>query len=206
MSERLLPTVIRQRKVQDQNQLLTWWQNLFPEFGSDPTVEQQPRRFEGRDLDAQEAGWVFEHWVCEAFRLVAKEADRVQGPFTVRLDSGNRIEEEVDGLVALGWQGFLVQSKLESNPTSFDAVARLYLQVGRRPRGTIGLFFSQSYSKAAEELARELRPIRVLLFRTEEIHWALKKESPLDMLEIVRTKWRAALALASPDYPVSKYP
>jgi len=108
--------------------------------------------------------------------------------------------------VTLGWQGFLIQSKLESDPTSFDAVARLYLQVGRRPRGTIGLFFSQSYSKAAEELARELRPIRVLLFRTEEIQWALTKESPLDMLEIVRTKWRAALELASPDFPVSKYP
>ena len=114
MSERLLPTLIRQRKVQDQNQLLTWWRDLFPEFRSDPTVEQQPRRFEGRDLDAQEAGWVFEHWVCEAFRLVAKETDRVQGPFIVRLDSGDRTAEEVDGLVTLGWQGFLIQSKLES--------------------------------------------------------------------------------------------
>jgi hypothetical protein len=109
-------------------------------------------------------------------------------------------------LVTLGWQGFLIQSKLESDPTSFDPVARLYLQVGRRPRGTIGLFFSRSYSEAAEELARELRPIRVLLFRVEEIHWALTKESPLDMLEIVQTKWRAALELAKPDYPVSKYP
>jgi hypothetical protein len=206
MSERLLPTVIRQRKVQDQNQLLTWWDDLFPELRSDATRRVQSRRFEERDLDAQEAGWVFEHWVCEAFRLVAKEADRVQGPFTVRHDSSDRIEEEVDGMVTLGWQGFLIQSKLESDPTSFDPVARLYLQVGRRPRGTIGLFFSRAYSKAAEELARELRPIRVLLFRTEEIHWALTKESPLDMLEIVRTKWRAALELASPDFPVSKYP
>ena len=50
-----------------------------------------------------------------------------------------RTKEEVDGLVTLGWQGFLIQSKLEADPTPFDPIARLYLQVGRRPRGTIGL-------------------------------------------------------------------
>jgi hypothetical protein len=165
----------------------------------------QPRRFLGRDLTSQQAGWVFEHWVCEAFRLVAASTDRVRGPFTVSLESSERIQEEVDGLVTLGWQGFLIQSKLEADPTPFDPIARLYLQVGRRPRGTIGLFFSQTYSPAAEELARELHPIRVLLFRTEEIQWALTREPPLDMIEVVRRKWRLALEKARPDHAIFHY-
>jgi hypothetical protein len=88
---------------------------------------------------------------------------------------------------------------LEADPTPLDPIARLYLQVGRRPQGTIGLFFAQTYSQAAEELVKELRPIRVLLFRTEEINWALTSTPPLEMLEIIRRKWRAALELGIPD-------
>jgi hypothetical protein len=101
--------------------------------------------------------------------------------------------------VTLGWQGLLIQSKLEADPTSFDPIARLYLQVGRRPEGTVRIFFSQAYTRAAEELVKELRPIRVLLFRTDEIDWALTRPRPLDMLEMVRRKWRAALELGIPD-------
>jgi len=156
-------------------------------------------------LTPQQAGWVFEHWVCESFRLVADRADRVRGPFTVRMDASERTKEEVDGLVTLGWQGFLIQSKFESEPTSFEPIARLYLQVGRRPEGTIGLFFSRLYSEAAEELAAELRPIRVLLFRIEEIEWALISEPPLDMVEVVRRKWRLALESAIPGRDLRMY-
>lgn len=201
MDDELTPGVIRQWKPADHAELLACWKGLMPEMNE----SLQPRRFLGHDLIPQQAGWVFEHWVCEAFRLVAAPTDRVRGPFTVRPDSSERTKEEVDGLMTLGWQGFLIQSKFEADPTPFDPIARLYLQVGRRPRGTIGLFFSRVYSTAAEELARELRPIRVLLFRTEEIQWALTREPPLDMLEVVRRKWRLALESASPDENVTNY-
>jgi hypothetical protein len=201
MDDELTPGIIRQWKPADHAELLACWKGLMSEM----SASVQPRRFLGRDLNPQRAGWVFEHWVCEAFRLVAAPTDRVQGPLIVHSDSSERTQEEVDGLVTLGWQGFLIQSKLEADPTPFDPIARLYLQVGRRPRGTIGLFFSQAYSPAAEELARELRPIRVLLFRTEEIQWALTREPPLDMIEVVRRKWRLALEQARPDYPIFKY-
>jgi hypothetical protein len=53
-------------------------------------------------------------------------------------------------------------------------------------------------------LAKELRPIRVLLFRTREIDWALTKEPPSDMLEIVRRKWRLALETARPDASIDE--
>jgi len=207
MDDELTPGIIRQWKPADHAELLACWRALLPEHRLPlPPPEERTRRFGGRDLTPQQAGWVFEHWVCEAFRLVATPTDRVQGPFTVQLDSSERTKEEVDGLVTLGWQGFLIQSKLQADPTPFDPIARLYLQVGRRPRGTIGLFFSQAYSPAAEELAKELRPLRVLLFRTKDIDWALTRPHPLDMLEIVRRKWRAALELAVPDYSIALLP
>ncbi len=207
MDDQLTPGIIRQWQPADHAELLACWKALMPEFGIPlPPPEGLTRRFQGRDLTPQQAGWVFEHWICEAFRLVATPTDRVQGPFTVQLDSSERTKEEIDGLVTLGWQGLLIQSKLEADPTSFDPIARLYLQVGRRPLGTMGLFFSQAYSPAARELAAELRPIRVLLFRNDEIQWALTRESPLDMLDIVRRKWRAALELAVPDYLITRLP
>ena len=58
----------------------------------------------------------------------------------------------------------------------------------------------------AEELAKELRPIRVLLFRTDDIDWGLTRNPQLDMFEIVRRKWRAALELGIPDYLISRLP
>ncbi len=69
----------------------------------------------------------------------------------------------------------------------------------------MGLFFARTYSDAAEELIKELRPIRVLLFRVEEIQWALTREPPLDMLEIVRRKWHMALEEGRPDASLLAY-
>jgi hypothetical protein len=86
------------------------------------------------------------------------------------------------------------------DPTPFDPIARLHLQVGRRPQGTLGLFFSRAFSDSAIELATELRPIRVLLIRVEDVEWELLKQQPFDMLNLVRKKWRAAVMYARPDF------
>jgi hypothetical protein len=200
MSDELTPETIRPWTPADHTALHAAWRELFPEFHG----SADPRRFDGRDLTVQQAGWVFEHWVCSALRLVATQEDHVRGPFTVRMDTSDRTKEELDGSVTLGWQGFLIQSKLQADPIPFEPIVRLYLQVGRRPEGTMGLFFAGRYSPAAEELARELRPIRVLPFRADEIHWALTREPPIDMLGMIRRKWRSALELGRPDTLLSQ--
>jgi hypothetical protein len=200
MSDELTPETIRLWTPADHAALHAAWRDLFPEFRG----SADPRRFGGRDLNAQQAGWVFEHWVCSAFRLVAAPPDRVRGPFTVRMETSEQTKEELDGAMTLAWQGFLIQSKLQADPIPFEPIARLYLQVGRRPEGTIGLFFAPDYSGAAKELIRELHPIRVLLFRANEINEALTREPPLDMLELVRWKWRMALEGGRPDTWLSK--
>jgi hypothetical protein len=66
MDDDLIPGIIRQWKPVDHAELLACWKGLMPELNA----SLQPRRFLGRDLNPQQAGWVFEHWVCEAFRLV----------------------------------------------------------------------------------------------------------------------------------------
>ena len=85
------------------------------------------------------------------------------------------------------------------SPIPFEPIARLYLQVGRRPEGTIGLFFAPDYTEAAVELLKELRPIRVLLFLAAEINQALTQEPPLDILELVKRRWRMAVEQGRPD-------
>jgi hypothetical protein len=154
MSDELTPEIIRQWMPADHAGLHAAWRDLFPELQG----FEHPRRFEGRDLTAQQAGWVFEHWVCSAFRLIATPPDRVRGPFTVRLETSEKIKEELDGAVILGWQGFLIQSKLQADPIPFEPIARLYLQVGRRPEGALGLFFARKYSEAAEEFEQGVAP------------------------------------------------
>ena len=106
------------------------------------------------------------------------------------LETSDRIKEELDGAVTLGWQGFLIQSKLQADPIPFEPIARLHLQVGRRPEAPWASFFARNYSDAADELGQgAAADPRVALWR-HEIHWALTQEPPLDMLAMVRRKWR----------------
>ena len=196
---------IRQTKPKDTEELLRFWNDLFPEFQTDKPTASSTRRFRDVDLSPQEAGWVFEHWVCEAFALQSPGELSVLGPMTIPGESSGRPKEELDGFITTqNWQGFVIQSKLEQDKTSFDPLARFHLQVERRPVGTIGLFFARDYTEPATELARELRPIRVLLFRIAEINWALTRSPQMTMLEMVERKWRSAVIYAKPDYLLSE--
>lgn len=169
-----------------------------------PEPRRSPRGIDD-PLAPQDAGILFQRWVCEAFRLsgAGEPGLVVQHAFTVPTNDGGRTQEEIDGLVVVGWQPFLIQCKLEQQPTAFDAIARFHLQVERRPLGTLGLFFSRDYSDAALELASELRPMRVLLFRAIEIakalEYALNGGGDFSMMKLVRAKWLNAVKSAKPD-------
>jgi hypothetical protein len=196
---------IRQTKPKDTEELLHWWNDLFPEFQLEGPAGSAIRRFRDEELSPQQAGWAFEHWVCEAFVLQSSAELSVLGPMAIPADSSERPKEELDGFITTRkWQGFVIQCKLEKNPTSFDPIARLHLQVERRPVGTMGLFFARDYTDAAIELAHELRPIHVLLFTTVEINWALTRTPRLTMLDMVERKLRAAVIFAKPDYIISE--
>jgi hypothetical protein len=61
MNDELTPGIIRQWKPVDHAELLACWRSLLPELQEPlPPPGAQARRFLGRDLTPQQAGWVFE--------------------------------------------------------------------------------------------------------------------------------------------------
>lgn len=101
---------IKSWKPADPEQLLHCLNDLIPELNQFPSAEQT-RRFQGTPLRPQQAGWLFEHWVCEAFRLAGGETILVEESVRVLSLSSEKVQEELDGLAILGWQGFLIQCK-----------------------------------------------------------------------------------------------
>ncbi len=115
-----------------------------------------------------------------------------------------RTQEELDGLIFMGWQGFLIEAKNERDPVAIDPIFRLHLLAEQRPIGTMGLLFSASgYTEPAIESAERLRPIRVLLFDRSDLEWAVGDgKSPQ---EVVRRKWILALRSGKPNIAVTQY-
>jgi hypothetical protein len=184
-------------KVADRGELLKAWQALVPE--GDARAHGVRPKFLGRELNDSEAGFVFERWIIEAFRLDGAE---VEPPFRVLLLGQSSLKEELDGLVVHGWQGFLLQSKFEAARVDLGPIAQLHVQVASRPVGTLGLFFSISgYTEAALELARALRPLCVLLFDGDDLRWALGQQQ--GMIGMVRRKWIDAVKYGLPNLGAS---
>ncbi len=186
--------------ARDWKELRAVWKGLVPEAGASPP-EVIVRRFRGEELTAQQAGWVFERWVLEAFRQDRRLV--VHDPYGVPLAESQQTKEQVDGLVFDGWQGFVVESKLWPQKVDFGPILLLNNRVEQRPVGTLGLYFSAfDYTKAALELARYLRPMRVVLFLQRDLLWAMRSRSR--MVETVQRKWRLAVKYGDPSLPVDE--
>lgn len=163
------------------------WARLLPEEG-------KPRRFREQPLSDQQAGWVFERLVMEAFRL-----DDVCGHYPYVVSE----REEVDGLIVAGCQGFLIESKCKRKGIGIDPIYRLHILVGHRPAGTLGLFFSASgFTPGAFRSAEFLKPIQILLFDRMDLEWAFQAEDR--MMAMIRSKWAFALKFGRPYYPIAR--
>jgi hypothetical protein len=173
-------------EARDWDELLAVWAVLMPAVGG-----QKPH-FQGEELTAQQAGYLFERWVIEAFRLSGIKCEH---SFRNPRQEAEQTLEEIDGLVYDGWQAFLVESKFRGesgDKVDIDPIFRLHLMTEQRPVGTMGLFFAApGYTAPALELVERLRPIRVLLFDQEDLDWAV--QSPGSMMEMVRRKWIIAV-------------
>jgi hypothetical protein len=177
------PDVYRSWQADDWDVLRTIWTDLYPS-------EEEAPRFGPDVLTPQQAGWVFERWILEAFRLSGAAGHY---PY-----DNPQIQEQIDGLVFDGWQGFLIESKFQSRKIDIDPIYRLHVIVEQRLVGALGLFFSASgFTVPAVEKARALRPIRVLLFEADDLNWALQR--PGSMMTMVQRKWLLALKEGHPN-------
>lgn len=179
----------------DREELVRIWRDLV---GDAP--DHQPIIL-GEVISPSGAGYVFQTWIVEAFRLSHAE---IEPPFRIPLNPGvdGRVRHEVDGLFIHGWTAFLIESKFQH--VDFGPIARLHVLTEGCPIGTMGLLFAaKGFTSPALEAIQLLRPIRVLLFDTKDIETVLRTEE-LDFTQAVRLKWKAAIMFGSPSYSLTR--
>lgn len=123
--------------------------------------------FRGEEIDKSQAGYVFETWITQAFRLSELE---FEPPFRVPREPGGNEQTlaELDGFAILDQNRFIIESKFQQ--VDFAPIARMHLLAEQRPVGTMGLLFAAGgFTAPAFDSAHILRPIRALLFPQADI-------------------------------------
>lgn len=146
-----------------------------------------------RDTPDWEPGKAFEYLVLRAFELDGAE---VRYPYTALL-FGEEVEQ-IDG--AVYWRGLscLVESKDTTLPVDFAPIAKLRTQLQRRPAVTLGIIFSRNgFTEPALSLAQFLSPQSILLWRGDEIEYALSRRS---LGQSLLKKYRVCVEEGLPDY------
>jgi hypothetical protein len=136
-------------------------------------LSQLWKRIIARDTPGWEPGRAFEYLVLRAFELDGAD---VKYPYTARL-FGEEVEQ-IDG--AVYWDGLkcLVESKDTIDPVDFGPIAKLRAQLQRRPAETLGIVFSRNgFTEPALVLAQFLSPQSILLWRGDELEYALDRRA-----------------------------
>jgi Restriction endonuclease len=152
---------------------------------------------QARDTPDWEPGKAFEYLVLRAFELDGAD---VRYPFPASL-FGEEVEE-IDGAVYWGGMSCLVESKDLAGPVDFGPIAKLRSQLQRRPAETLGIFFSRNgFTVPALMLAQFLSPQSILLWRGDELEYALTQRS---IGEALLRKYRARVEEGLSDYNIRR--
>jgi hypothetical protein len=105
-------------------------------------------------------------------RAFEVEGADVQYPYTVRI--ADEVVEQIDGVVYTDGLACVLESKDWQVDIDSAPIAKLRNQLQRRPASTIGAVFSRTnYTDPAMTLAQFLAPQTILLWRGEDIAYAL---------------------------------
>lgn len=163
-----------------QNDLLTLWQAI--KLGHTP--DWPP-------------GKAFEYLIIRAFEL---EDANVCYPFSVIM--GGEEIEQIDGAIYTGGLACLVECKDQQRPLNIEPIAKLRNQLLRRPTTAIGSVFSHSgFTKPAIMSAQFLASQTILLWRGEEIDYALRRRY---MRQGLIAKYRHCVEHGLPNYNIIK--
>jgi hypothetical protein len=151
---------------------------------------------EAGDTPGWEPGKAFEYLLLRAFQL---EKAEVRWPYTVKLARlGGDTVEQIDGVVYATGLACVAEMKDEKVPLDIGAVAKLRLQLARRPAASVGLLFSRSgFTEPARILTYFVSPQTILLWDGGEIRYALARRK---LVEGVRRKYEVAVEQGVPDY------
>jgi hypothetical protein len=136
------------------------------------------RAFHERLLDGRLRGWepgkAFEYLVLRAFEL---EGATVTWPYVTRVslsDTGGETEQ-IDGAIYVDGLACIVEAKDTAATVDIAPIAKMRNQLLRRPSSTVGLIFSQGgFSAPVRTLVKFVAPQTILLWKGEEVAYALK--------------------------------
>lgn len=141
------------------------------------------------------AGKALEYLILRAFEL---EAAEVAWPYYVRV-AGSALEE-IDGVIYCEGLVALIECKDYSKPVNFEAVAKLRQKLARRPPLVLGCCIARKgFTEEATLLAERSSPQNVLLWRGEDVEFAIEESR---MVETLRAKFRHAVEHALPDFSI----
>ncbi len=144
-----------------------------------------------KDLEDWPPGRALEFMMLRAFQF---EGARVVWPYV-------NTTEQIDGAIHADGLACIVETKDHSDSIGFEAIAKLALQLQRRPGAAMGLLFSTSEFSLPVIEAVRVHPLRnVLLWQGSDIDLALEH----GMRAALRIKWRKAVEQASLGYWLRK--
>ncbi|MGH3874698.1 MAG: restriction endonuclease [Pseudonocardiaceae bacterium] len=143
--------------------------------------------------NAHQRGLAFERLLNQIFKL---DGLNVREGFALSTESG-QIGEQIDGLVELGLQPYLVEAKWWKNPLGVDGVAQHLVRVYSRP-GVYGLIVSASeFADTAVQQCRHALTQRVIvLAELREIVMLLERQG--NFATWLQAKTRAAAVDRNP--------
>jgi hypothetical protein len=140
-------------------------------------------------------GKAFEYLILRAFQLDGAD---VVYPFSVIID-GEELEQ-IDGVIYTQGLACVIECKDQKVPINLEPIAKLRNQLLRRPASAIGILFSRSgFTKPARTLAQFIAPQTVLLWKGEEIEYALHHHY---MCQGLIAKYRYCVEHSYPSYNI----
>lgn len=199
-----------------QDDLQRLWQALYTR----QTVSKEERDTIDRSplLADWPPGKAFEYLILRLFEL--EEAD-VVWPYYVYAGSAGREAtskkrghpiEQIDGAIYVDGLYCLVESKdwnasegTGLNRMNFEPIAKLRVQLQRRPSFVLGLVFSMSgFTHEAKQLLTMMLPQSILLWEGSEIDTIVNGQYPGGMRSALRAKVRYAVEQALPDFNIKE--
>ncbi len=137
-------------------------------------------------------------------RLFAAYEISVREAFTLKSDDGG-ITEQIDGVVEIDGEVYLVEMKWENKPLGKDKVSSHLVRVYHRGQARGIIISSSGYTDPAIEIVREaLQKAPFCLCLLQEIVFLL--ENRLDLKEMLRTKIRGAVIDKKPLVSIVQIP
>jgi restriction endonuclease Mrr len=137
-------------------------------------------------------------------RLFDSEGVLIQEAFTVKGDEGEGIIEQIDGVIEIDGNVYLVEMKWWNENLGPGEVSQHLVRVFGRGYAR-GIFISNSdYTSAAQDICRQaLQQTVVVLCKLEEFVWLLEKEG--DIKSLLKEKINAAIVHRNPLYEPLKF-